>query len=68
MGWRESYESHLESDYWLARAASGVAKGNVARTAQVRCERCRFRGRDRSTFITARRRIAISAKNSTAWT
>ena len=39
MGWRESYEKHLDTDYWL-RVRRAVRRRATWRDGMVRCERC----------------------------
>jgi hypothetical protein len=39
VGWRESYEKHLDTDYWL-RVRRAVRRRATWRDGMVRCERC----------------------------
>ena len=39
VGWRQSYEKHLDSDYWL-RMRRAVRRRATGQDGQVRCQRC----------------------------
>jgi hypothetical protein len=39
VGWREQYEKHLDSEYWL-RVRRAVRRRATGRDGKVRCQRC----------------------------